>query len=205
MLSKVLSNLTWRAFKLKTASKWVTNLKCLCVEADSFCLPLAFASKMLAWCRWQELLQSCSLAVPSEAVRPISFQWLSSVFFTLCKCQLAMGNQSKGSCAAEHASCIMNKREKVRKEALEALTVQITSWGLRDQTKCCEDQPAPWWLWGCSFGLPPNFADRAYMFSFLQITLSLKHLNLRCPTSFMTHINFSGKRHDQNKFYWDFY
>lgn len=149
---------------------------------------------MFAWCRWQEPLQSCSLAVPSEAVRPIAFQWLSSVFFTLCKCQLAMGNQRKGSCAAEHASCIKNEREKVREETLEDLIVQITSQGLRDQTKCCEDQPAPRWLWGCSFGLLPNFANTVYMFSFLQITLLLKYLNLSCLTLFMTHINFSEEK-----------
>jgi len=51
-----------------------------------------------------------------EAVRPIAFQCLSSVFYAFCKCQLARGNRSRDSCAAEYASYIKQRREKVSKE-----------------------------------------------------------------------------------------
>lgn len=112
---------------------------------------LAFSSKTFAWCRWQRPLQSCSLAVPSETVRPIAFQCFCSVFHILYQCQLAMGTQSRGICAAQCARYIKNKREKWHRRSAKKLWrvfqcwLHLRDWGIRLNT-VKPSQETPSWL-----------------------------------------------------------
>lgn len=87
----------YRVFKLKTARKWITNLKCFLGIIWQLLSAPCLCFQNICWYRWQQPLQPCSLAVPSEAVRPIAFQCLSSVFHILCECQLATGNHREYS------------------------------------------------------------------------------------------------------------